>query len=39
MNFPAASRRVSMNDTFYPNAASYGELNPADFATAVANSF
>jgi hypothetical protein len=32
MNLPAASHGVSMNDKFYPNAASCGELNPADFA-------
>ncbi len=32
MNFPAASRGVSVKDNFNPNAASCGELNPADFA-------
>jgi hypothetical protein len=32
MNFPSASRGVSMYDKFDSNAASYGELNPADFA-------
>ncbi len=38
MNFPAASHGVSMHDTFYPNAASCGELNPADFAISTAHS-
>jgi RNA polymerase sigma factor (sigma-70 family) len=32
MNFPAASHGVSMNEPFFPNAESCGELNPADFA-------
>ena len=32
MNFPAASRGVSMYDKFNPNAASCGGLTPADFA-------
>ena len=31
MNFPAKSHRVS-KEKFNPNAASYGELNSADFA-------
>jgi len=38
MNFPAASHEESMNDTFYPNAASCVELNPADFAFSTAHS-
>jgi hypothetical protein len=32
MNLPAASHGVSVKDKFNPNAASCGELNPADFA-------
>ena len=32
MNFPAASHGVSIKKKFNPNAASYGELNPADVA-------
>jgi len=38
MNLLAASHGVSMNDKFYPNAASCGVLNPADFAISSANS-
>jgi len=38
MNFPAASHGVSMKDKFNPNAASCGELNPADFAFSTSHS-
>jgi hypothetical protein len=38
MNFPAASHGVSMKDKFNPNAASCGELNPADFAISTSHS-
>ncbi len=38
MNLPAASRGVSMNDNFYPNAASCEELNPADLEISTAHS-
>jgi hypothetical protein len=38
MNFPAASRGVSMNDNFYPDEASCGELYPADFAISTTHS-
>jgi len=38
MNLPAANHGVSMFDKFYPNAASCGELNPADFAISIAHS-
>ena len=36
MNFPAASHGVSMNDEFYPNEDSCGELNPTDFTHSTA---
>jgi len=39
MNFPAASRGVSVNDNLYPDAASSGELNPTEFAISTAHSF
>ena len=35
MNFPAASHGVSIDDKIFSNAASYGELNPADFADSL----
>jgi len=38
MNFPAASHGVSVKDKFNPNAASCGELNPADFAISTSHS-
>jgi hypothetical protein len=37
MNFPVASHGVSISDKIYLNAASCGELNPADFAISTAH--
>jgi hypothetical protein len=38
MNLPTASHGVSVKDKFNPNAASCGELNPADFAISTSHS-
>jgi hypothetical protein len=38
MKFPAASHGVSMKNKFNLNAASCGELNPADFAISTPHS-